>query len=108
MHLADRRTVVVDEADAAFSVTGLQSNFLLNFSEHRFTVRTVKEACVIRADVSAHADRAQGLQATLGRPLATSVMKNLGGLRSFLRRGKPAEYDVGDDLLEVWIGFHFG
>src|SRR5882724_5665913 len=98
MHLADRRAVVVDEADAALGIIGLQAYFFGDFAEHRLAVWAVKEGRVIGADMSADADRAQRLQATLRCPLAAGVMEDLS---------RTAENYIRNDLLEARIGLHF-
>src|SRR5437588_957704 len=99
VHLAHRRRIVVDQAEALLLVFTLEIDFFRHLAEHGFAVGGLEKVLVIETDVAADADRAERLQPRLRGALSPRIVKNLV---------LPAQHHVRHDLLEARIGLHFG
>ena len=122
MYLADRRLIVVDQADDRFGVRRFDDHFFFQLATHalavdvrRFVVqrgqphffsRTRKNwdsPRVDRRDVSADADAALGMEPAFAHSGATLVFEQV---RRTVSIG-PAKEHVRNELFEARIAFHF-
>ena len=99
MNAADRRAVVVDEAEESLGPVATDRDFLRQFALHAGLVRVVPAARVHFADVPADADRAECLEALLGAGRPAAIVEQVAAA---------LQHDVRDELLEAGVGLDLG
>ena len=104
MDLADRRFVVVDQADDRLGVGRVDDDFLVQLAPHAFAVDVLDVAGrgVDRRNVPADADAPLGVQPAFALAAAALVFEQVDRAVGI----GPAEEHVRNELLEAGVLFH--